>query len=278
MATHLANETTLLAKARVGNAESFGTLVDQYYRNIYGLALKITGNREDAEDVVQDAVLKAYTNLGQFRENSRFYTWLVRIAVNQALMKLRKRRTDREVPLGEVVAVEGESPVCRGREIEDWGNNPERLYAEIEFQEILGGALDGLSPRLSTAFVLRNVEDFSAEEMAEMLGLSVAAVKSRLVRARLKLRHRLSRFFQPALCPVAQECVPSGTKPGGRQPRKRRRALRLRPLSVVRLSCSPFIVSDGQPRGNATKSTLDSDSSRPRDIKGMEVSVVQSVV
>jgi RNA polymerase sigma-70 factor (ECF subfamily) len=101
MAVHLANENALLAEARVGNAEAFGTLVNQYYPNIYRLALQITGNREDAEDALQDAVLKAYVNLGQFRGNSRFYTWLVRIALNQALMKLRKRRSGKEVPPSE---------------------------------------------------------------------------------------------------------------------------------------------------------------------------------
>ncbi len=202
MAVHLANETALLAEARVGSADAFGTLVHQYYRNIYRLALKITGNREDAEDVLQDAVLKAYSNLGQFRGNSRFYTWLVRIAVNQGLMKLRKRRSDKQVSLGEVTEIDGESLVPR--EIEDWENNPERRYAEIELQEILGKALDGLGPRLCTAFVLRNLDDFSAREMAEMLGLSVAAVKSRLRRARLKLRQRLGRVFQPTPLPLGR--------------------------------------------------------------------------
>src|SRR5260370_40457996 len=178
MAVHLANENALLAEARVGNAEAFGTLVNQYYPNIYRLALQITGNREDAEDALQDAVLKAYVNLGQFRGNSRFYTWLVRIALNQALMKLRKRRSGKEVPLGEVAITDGEAPVPR--EIEDWEQNPEKCYAEAELERILAKALDGLGPRLGTVFVLRNVQDFSAKEIAEMRGLSVAAVKSRL--------------------------------------------------------------------------------------------------
>ena len=91
MPTHSDNEDVLVEEARAGNANSFTTLINQYDRHIYRLALNITGNQEDAEDVLQETFLKAYTNLGQFQGNSRFYTWLVRIAVNEALMKLRKR-------------------------------------------------------------------------------------------------------------------------------------------------------------------------------------------
>src|SRR3970040_310356 len=96
MPTHLENEVTLVAEARAGSNDAFTTLLRQYDRNIYRLALNITGNQEDAEDVMQEAFLKAYTHLDRFQGNSRFYTWLVRIAVNESLMKLRKRRGNTE--------------------------------------------------------------------------------------------------------------------------------------------------------------------------------------
>ena len=194
MPIHLENETTLVAEARAGNAEAFTTLVRQYDRNIYRLALNITGNREDAEDVLQEAFLKAYANLGRFQGDSRFYTWLVRIAVNEALMKLRKRRGNREVSLDDPVETGDNQGLPR--EIEDWGENPEQRYAHTQLQEILTKGVAGLEPHFRTVFVLRDVENFSTEETAEMLGLSVPAVKSRLLRARLKLRQRLSKYFK----------------------------------------------------------------------------------
>lgn len=191
MAMHLANEPALLSAARHGNNEAFSVLVRQYHNNIYRLAFKITQNHEDAEDSLQEALLKAYCNLKSFQGGSRFYTWLVRITMNEALMKLRKRRSDRQLPLEDVVAPGAENPAPR--EIEDHHANPETQYAEVELQEAVSEALRSVSPRLSNAFVLRNVEDFSVKETAERLGLSVAAVKSRLVRARGRLRQRLRK-------------------------------------------------------------------------------------
>ena len=143
--------------------------------------------------MVQDAFLKAYQNLDQFQENSKFYTCLVRIAVNEALMKLRKRRTDRTVSLDEDVETEeGSMP----REVADWSPNPEQLYGQSELGDILRKTVQGLPPGFRTVFVLRDVEGLSTEETAEMLGLSVPAVKSRLLRARLQLRERLARYFK----------------------------------------------------------------------------------
>ena len=209
MPTHLENETTLVAEARAGNAAAFTTLVNQYDRNIYRLALNITGHREDAEDVLQEAFLKAYTNLDRFEGNSRFYTWLVRIAVNEALMKLRKRRSGREVSLDE--PVEGGDNDSLPREIEAWGDNPEQRFQKSELQDILTGAVNSLPPHFRTVFVLRDVENFSTEETAEMLGLSVPAVKSRLLRARLKLRQRLNKYFRRG--PSLEDGTSSGNSP-----------------------------------------------------------------
>jgi RNA polymerase sigma-70 factor (ECF subfamily) len=187
------DEMALVHAAKRGDLEAFSQLVNRYDRNIFLIAQHITHNEEDAQDVVQDAFLKAYQNLEQFQENSKFYTWLVRIAVNEALMKLRKRRTDRTVSLDEDVETEeGSMP----REVADWSPNPEQLYGQSELGDILKKTIQGLPPGFRTVFVLRDVEGLSTEETAEMLGLSVPAVKSRLLRARLQLRERLARYFK----------------------------------------------------------------------------------
>jgi RNA polymerase sigma-70 factor (ECF subfamily) len=194
MPTHLENESALVAEARAGGHEAFTRLIRQYDRHIYRLALNITGNPADAEDVLQDASLKAYEKLNQFQGDSRFYTWLVRIAVNEALMKLRKRRGNAEVALD--APVETDDNDIMPREIEDWGDDPEQRYAKRQLQDILQDAIEGLEPPYRTVFVLRDIEELSTEETAEALGLSVPAVKSRLLRARLKMRQRLNKHFR----------------------------------------------------------------------------------
>lgn len=194
MPTHLENESELIAEAKKGSAEAFTVLVNQYDRNIYRLALNITNNKEDAEDVLQEAFLKAYTKLDRFEGNSRFYTWLVRIAVNEALMKLRKRRSDRQVSLDQEIETDDNN--LMPREVVEWDDNPEQRYVRTELQEILNGAIQGLEPAFRTVFTLRDVDGFSTEETAGMLNLSVPAVKSRLLRARLKVRQRLNRYFK----------------------------------------------------------------------------------
>jgi RNA polymerase sigma-70 factor, ECF subfamily len=187
------DEMALVHAAKRGDLEAFSQLVNRYDRNVFRIAQHITHNEEDAQDVVQDAFLKAYQNLEQFQENSKFYTWLVRIAVNEALMKLRKRRNDRTVSLDEDVETEeGSMP----REVADWSPNPEQLYGQSELGDILKKTIHGLPPGFRTVFVLRDVEGLSTEETAEMLGLSIPAVKSRLLRARLQLRERLARYFR----------------------------------------------------------------------------------
>ncbi|MGH9378258.1 MAG: RNA polymerase sigma factor [Terriglobia bacterium] len=192
MATHLAEEPQLVAAARQGDNQAFCVLINQYYWNVYNVVLKIARNNEDTEDALQDAFLKAYCNVKQFQGNSRFYTWLVRIAVNEALMKLRKRHSDRQVSMEEVAPFGTDLPMAK---TQNWSDDPERRYAELEAQEILNRALSGISPRLSTAFLLRNVEDLSMRETAETLGLSPSAVKSRLVRARSRLKRRLRTVY-----------------------------------------------------------------------------------
>jgi len=191
--TDVTDELALVQAAKGGDLEAFSELVRRYDRNIFRIAQHITHNEEDAQDVVQDAFLKAYQNLGQFQGQSKFYTWLVRIAVNEALMRLRKRRNGRIVSLDEDVETEeGTMP----REVADWSPNPEQIYGQSELGDILRKTIQGLPPGFRTVFVLRDVEGLSTEETAEMLGLSVPAVKSRLLRARLQLRERLARYFK----------------------------------------------------------------------------------
>ncbi len=187
------DESALVAQARAGDSQAFTELVNHYERKIYRLAKNITQNNEDAEDVLQEAFLKAYEHLDTFQGNSKFYTWIVRIAVNEALMKLRKRKSDRTVPLDEPMDL-GEETVTR--EIAVWEDNPEQRYSREEMQRILDEAVDTLKPDFRTVFVLRDIEELSTEEAAEALGISIAAVKSRLLRARLALREKLTRQFK----------------------------------------------------------------------------------
>jgi RNA polymerase sigma-70 factor, ECF subfamily len=186
------DEPILVAAAKAGDISAFETLVGRYERKIFRLAQNITQNREDAEDTMQEAFLKAYQHLGEFQGNSRFYTWLVRIAVNQALMKLRKRRPN-QVSLDEEIETGEES---MPREVEDWGPSPEDKYEQSEMGTILSDTIADLDPSFRIVFQLRDIEELSTEETADVLGLSVPAVKSRLLRARLKLRQKLNKYFR----------------------------------------------------------------------------------
>src|SRR6266436_8596492 len=133
------DEAQLVSAAKAGDASAFEELVNRYERKIFRLGMNITQNREDAEDVMQDAFLKSYQNLDRFQGDSRFYTWLVRIAVNEALMKLRKRRPN-QVSLDEPLT-EADDPIFR--EIEDWGPSPEQRFAQTELNEILTQVIGG---------------------------------------------------------------------------------------------------------------------------------------
>jgi len=187
-----ADEPVLVAAAKAGDLSAFETLVSRYERKIFRLTQNITQNREDAEDAMQEAFLKAFEHLGEFEGNSRFYTWLVRIAVNQALMKLRRRRPnvvslDDEIDTGEDMMP---------RDVEDWGPSPIERYEQTELSGILSRVISELDPPFRIVFQLRDIEQLSTEETAEALRLSVPAVKSRLLRARLKLRQKLNQYFR----------------------------------------------------------------------------------
>src|SRR5580700_7738323 len=176
--SQIPDETAVVLQARKGDAKAFSELVRRYEGKIFRLAMHITQNREDAEDVLQETFLKAYEHLDQFQGNSKFYTWIVRIAVNQALMKLRRRKADRSVSLDETIDT-GEDNIVR--EIAAWGEDPEERFSRQELGGILDSAVQSLETPYRSVFVLRDIEELSTEETASALGLSIPAVKSRLL-------------------------------------------------------------------------------------------------
>ena len=187
------DDMALVHACKRGDVGAFEELVKRYDRKLFRIAQHVTQNREDAQDVVQEAFLKVFRNLGQFREDSLFSTWLVRITINQSLMKVRKAHTKLEV------CIDRDSPAETGQsapEFADWAPNPEERYRSSELRAILRKALNTLQPTLSLVFVLRDIEGLSTEQTSEVLDLSQAAVKTRLMRARLQLRDRLSHYFR----------------------------------------------------------------------------------
>jgi RNA polymerase sigma-70 factor, ECF subfamily len=196
MLTHLEDEAGLVAEAQAGNEAAFSRLYNQYSRHVYRLALNITHDPQDAEDVLQDTFLKAFTHLEQFRRESRFSTWLTRIAANEALARSRRRRgVLKEVSLDSPIEIDGTKSIPR--EIVDQRDDTEEVYSNVELQTILSKAIGKLEPTSGMVFVLRYVQDVSTEATARLLGLSIPAVKTRLLRARMKMRKRLSEFVGP---------------------------------------------------------------------------------
>jgi len=186
-------ESLLVTEAKSGNYEAFEELVSRYEKKIYRLALRLTGNNEDAEDVLQETFLKAYEHLPDFRQDSLFYTWLVRIAVNEGLMRLRKLRSDKSEPLEDKVSDDGQ---VTPREFRDWKPNPEETMQQKEMEDLLLKAAQALPPSLRAVFLLRDMEELSTEETANLLGLTTGAVKARLFRARMQLREELSQALK----------------------------------------------------------------------------------
>jgi RNA polymerase sigma-70 factor, ECF subfamily len=182
----------LVHASKNGDVTAFEQLVKRYDRRLFRIAQSVTHNREDSQDAVQEAFLKAYQHLGDFREDSKFSTWLIRITVNQSLMKLRKQRTTKESSLNQDFQADGDVlPI----DVTDWAPNPEQLYWASELRNILAKNLEELSPILRTVFVLRDIEGLTIDQTAEVLNISHTAVKARLWRSRLQLRERLNKYF-----------------------------------------------------------------------------------
>jgi RNA polymerase sigma-70 factor, ECF subfamily len=187
----LAEEATLLARAQAGDREAFWELAEPSVNAIYRLARRLVKSEEDAEDVVQETYLKALGAIKDFRGMSRFTTWIHRIAVNQALMKLRKRRSE-VFPLESVEAGEIGTPL----DLVDWSESALDEIVRHEAVQILEDSLAGLPIDLRTVVVLRDVNGLSNDETAAALELPIGAVKWRLHRARVVLRDRLSGYFR----------------------------------------------------------------------------------
>ena len=186
------DDVELVHACKEGNVTAFEQLVKRYDRRLLRISHTVTHNREDSEDAVQEALLKAFQNLADFREDSQFSTWLIRITVNESLMKLRKQRTQKEVPLDGDLQVDGDVLPLN---VPDRAPNPEQLCWASELRDILARTVEELRPILRAVFVLRDVEGLSIEQTAQVLNLSQSAVKARLCRVRLHLRERLNRYF-----------------------------------------------------------------------------------
>lgn len=186
-------DLNLVRRICAGERHLFHQLVSRYERFLYRAALAITHNPADAEDVVQETLLRAYEHLEQYRGEARFASWLTQIALNTARMKLRKSHASQWESLDE--PVETEDGVV-SRDVVEWRENPEEQLSRQEMEEVLHQALQGLPRGYREVIVLRDMQLLSTQETAEVLGLSVANVKTRLSRARLQLRERLSRTFQ----------------------------------------------------------------------------------
>ena len=188
-------EYAFLVAAKRGDSAAFEILCKQSANTVFHVARRMMRNNEDAEDVVQESFQQAFIHLKSFNGDSRFSTWLSRIAINAALMKLRKKHRLWNVSLDESAETEESSSRI---DVEDQGLNPEQLYAQKERRRILSEAMNELTPGMRKAIELRELDERSTEETARIMGISVGAVKARVFHGRRKLRERLKYFVGSA--------------------------------------------------------------------------------
>ena len=179
------SEGKLVAAAKSGHGAAFGVLCERHAEMILRVTFRITRNREDAEDAVQDSFMSAFVHLTNFDERSRFATWLTRIAINSALGQLRKKRGIREIPIDEPSPALDPRPAL---EIPDRAPNPEENYRLRERREIVGEAVGRLRSRSRQVVEVHQLGEFSVKETAQILGISIAAAKARMFHARTALR------------------------------------------------------------------------------------------
>ena len=201
--TSSANEHSdegLVTATKRGDTQAFGELVLRHRQKVVAVAQRITNNRADAEDVAQESFHKAFLHLEAFQEKSRFFTWLTRIAMNEAFMLLRRRRG--------IVEVLPENPDDGTRSnweaFVDRSPNPEESYLQRERTEFLTEAINRLGSKVRTTMLLRDMEERSVEETARILGTSIAAVKARVFQGRRKLRRTMNSRFLRGLYTVGQ--------------------------------------------------------------------------
>jgi RNA polymerase sigma-70 factor (ECF subfamily) len=183
----------LVSAAKNGNQRAFELLVERHQQRMLAFARRYTRVREDAEDVVQQTFQKAFIHLNKFQGKSSFSTWLTRIAINEALMLMRRSHALREIPVNDS---SDQGVAASAMEIADEGPDPETSYMRRERVQILSETLGNLRPGMRKAIELRELAELSTEETARRMGVSVAAVKGRLFHARKKLRERLSRYLK----------------------------------------------------------------------------------
>ena len=185
-------EQTLVVAAKNGDEQAFETLFKRHQQKLLRIVLRYARVREDAEDIVQQSFHKAFMHLSRFEGKSSFSTWLTRIAINEALMFLRSIRAVRELYIDDAGDAEG---IAASLEIPDSRQDPEASYLQRERARVLLSALQDLRPRMRRALELRELAEFSTEQTAEQMGLSVGAVKARIFHGRRKLRERLRRHM-----------------------------------------------------------------------------------
>ncbi len=183
----------LVAMARDMSYEAFEALTYRYERPIYNLAFRITRNKENAEEVMQDTFMSVFKNLKDFRQQASFKTWIYKVATNFALMKLRKGKRYNEILTDEPTASQSEE---FPQTVSYWFSNPEEIYEKTELTDLIKRAVSELPDIYRTAFLLRDIEGFSNQETAEIMNISVPAVKSRILRARLQMRESLTNYIK----------------------------------------------------------------------------------
>ncbi len=184
----------LVERAKGGELKAFEELMNKYEEKVYSIAYRMTGNREDAEEILQETFLSVYKSLGRFKGKSRFSTWLYRIAVNASLMRLRKTKKKAEtLSLDEPIGGDNSHPK---REVVDW-STPEDIVERKRLMEVITAAIDSLPETYRAIVLLRDGEGLSNSEVAKILKTSIPAVKSKLHRARMHLREKLSEYFTP---------------------------------------------------------------------------------
>jgi RNA polymerase sigma-70 factor (ECF subfamily) len=202
------HEAVLIGRIRGGETELFYELIRPYERRVFVIAFAILRNEEDAEDAAQDALLKAFKHLAQFRSESRFSTWLIQVAINEARLRQRKSHLDIMRPIEDK---ENEDRGYMPHDFTDWREIPSEALERKEIREKLVAAVASLAQKYREVFVLRDVEHMSIEDTAQALGISAGAVKTRLLRARLMLRDLLSPGLE-GIC-ASHSQIPKGTKP-----------------------------------------------------------------
>jgi len=194
-AERLYDDNVLLEELRKGSPEAVEALFERFHGKIYGLAMSILKNESDAEEAAQDVFLTVFRKADTFQGNSALYSWIYRICVNACLMRLRGKRRQETVSIEEFMPVFTEEGRHAGS-VEAWGKEVERKMLNKELGQVIRKFTEDLSEKYRVVFLLSDVEGLSNEETAQILGLSVPAVKSRLHRARLYLRERLSRYMR----------------------------------------------------------------------------------